>query len=300
MAMPDLDKAARYLAKQDPPGFFTWLCRRAVSPLRFHTWYDARRLAQPDEEDRTCDTVAAFRLLNATAPTHFLIVDFKDQARAGALDQLHDYVVRLSRELRREMRPAPQVGGAVINLTGKPKPRSVTVDFPGVPECAWHFGILQRSLREEVAAETVADIRAGRTTRWLLAWGPLMQGGRRPAIIGEWKQAALAEPDVEVRATLGSLTLVFAELAKCAKVWQTGLKGWNMQTSKIVEEWREEGRLEGRLELARETLQAQLTQRFGKLPKAWSRRIETTTDLARLKAALLQVGQIDALNELQL
>ncbi len=139
-----------------------------------------RRLAQPDEEDRTCDSVAAFRLLNATAPTHFLIIDFKDQARAAALDQLHDYVVRLSRELRREVRPAPQVGGAVINLTGKPKPRSVTVDFPGVPECAWHFGILQRSLREEAAAETMTDIRAGRTTRWLLAWIPLMQGGRRP------------------------------------------------------------------------------------------------------------------------
>ncbi len=60
--MADLDKAARYVVKQDPPGFFTWLWRQAVTPLRFHSWYDARRLARPGEGDRTCDTVAGFRL----------------------------------------------------------------------------------------------------------------------------------------------------------------------------------------------------------------------------------------------
>ncbi len=69
-----------------------------------------------------------------------------------------------------------------------------------------------------------------------------------------------------------------------------------MRTSKIIEGWRDEGKLQ----LAREMLQEQLTQRFGKLPKALSRRIETTTDLARLKAALLRVMDIQALNELQL
>ena len=47
--MHEYDKAVRYMAKQAPPDFCHWLWRFAVTPLRFHSWMDARRLALPVE-----------------------------------------------------------------------------------------------------------------------------------------------------------------------------------------------------------------------------------------------------------
>ncbi len=107
-------------------------------------------------------------------------------------------------------------------------------------------------------------------------------------------------PAAEARATLGGSALVFAELAKRAPVWQAGLRGWNVRTSRIVEEWREEGREEGRLAMARENLYGLLVERFGRVPKAWERRIQAATDLDRLKEALRRVVHIQTLDELQL
>ena len=310
--MADFDKAARYLAKQDPAGFSAWLWAYVATPLIFADWLDARRLALPVEEDRTCDLVAAYRLPDRPEPTHVLIIDFKAEATAAALGQLLGYVVRLHTEPPQDLAVPPQVGGVVINLTGRPQRRLVNVQFPGLPECGWRFGVLQRTLRQESAATTLADIGMGRTTRWLLPWIPLMQGGGRTAIIEQWKQAALAEPDPEARATLAGLALVFGELAKRARAWQAGLRGWDMRTSRIVEAWREEGREEGRAEgreegraegelvMARDNLHGVLVERFGRVPKAWQRRIQAVTDPDRLKAALRQAMRIQALDELQL
>jgi hypothetical protein len=298
--MPDFDKGARYLAKQDPPGFIAWLFGPAATSLVFVGWLDTRRLALPVEEDRTCDMVAAFRLAAHLQPTHVLIIDFKAEATATALGQMLGYVVRLHTEPPQELATPPQVGGAVINLSGRRQRNVVTVDFPRVPACSWKFSILQRTLRDESASATLAGIAAGRTTRWLLPWIPLMRGGGQAAIIEEWKQAAAAEPDSEVRATLGGLALVFAELTKRAQTWREGLRGWDVRTSRIVEEWREEGRMEGALATARDDLYGLLMERFGRVPKIWEQRIQAATDLDRLKAAMRQVLHIQKLNELQL
>ena len=88
----------------DPPGFFGWLARHANTPLRFHSWLDARRLALPAEGDLTCDTVAAFCLGDAAEPTHALIVEFMAESRPSTLDRLLEYVVRA------RMEPAPAAG----------------------------------------------------------------------------------------------------------------------------------------------------------------------------------------------
>jgi hypothetical protein len=296
--MAELDKAARYMAKQDPPGFFRWLWRHADTRLRFHSWLDARRLALPSEGDLTCDTVAAFHLVDQAEPTHALIVEFMAEARANTLDRLLGYVARA----RTEPPPAagqvlpPELGGVVINLTGRAQPRAVCVTFPGVPECDWGFGILQRTLRDEPAAETLADIAAGRTPRWLLPWISLMQGGNEASIIELWIQVALTEPDPQVRSTLGAFALLFADLAGWAEPWKQALEGWDMRSSPVVEEWRDEGRLEAR----RDDLLALLEKRFGALPADLVQRIRTVTDAGRLKAALQQVLDIHSLEELQL
>lgn len=118
--------------------------------------------------------------------------------------------------------------------------------------------------------------------------------------MAQWQQAASAEPGPEARATLGGLTLVFAELARRAQAWQAALRGWDVRTSRIVEEWREEGRAEGELAMARKNLHGVLVERFGRVPKVWQRRIEAATDPERLSAALRQALHIQNLNELQL
>jgi hypothetical protein len=51
--MFEYDKATRYMVKQDPANFFRWLWWHAETPLQFHSWLDARRLALPEEGDLT-------------------------------------------------------------------------------------------------------------------------------------------------------------------------------------------------------------------------------------------------------
>src|SRR5260370_29452922 len=117
--MHEFDKAARYIAKQDPPNFFRWLWRHADTTLRFHSWLDARRLALPVEGDLTCDTVAAFHLDGQVELSHALIVEFMAESRSNTLDRLLAYVGRARTE------PAPakdqvlptQLGRVLINLT---------------------------------------------------------------------------------------------------------------------------------------------------------------------------------------
>lgn len=300
--MQPYDKAARYGVKQDPPGFYRWLTRRADSPLAFHFWLDARRLARPEEGNLTCDTVACFLLPGHSHPTHALIVEFKAESERATVNQLLAYAVRLWMEPPPgpEMGPLAHVGGAVINFTGPPQPATVDFAFPGLPDCQLRFQITQHTLRDEDAAATLADIRAGRVTPWLLAWIPLMHGGAEPGILEGWKEAALTVPDGRTRSTLGGFALLFAELAGRVGPWKKALEGWDMRTSQIVEEWRNEGRVEGQLETCRENLLALLEERFGQLPESVTRQIQSISDVKRLKALLRQTVHVRALDDLNL
>src|SRR5437879_1162992 len=143
--MPDFDKAARYVAKQDPPGFLRWLWRNAATPLVFHSWLDARRLALPVEGDLTCDTVAAFCLQNQLQPAYAQIVEVQTESRPNSADRVLSYVIRLRNEWsgKGETRVPLEVTGAVVNLTGPPQPDTVTFLLPGVPACGLRFQVLQ-------------------------------------------------------------------------------------------------------------------------------------------------------------
>jgi hypothetical protein len=296
--MADFDKAARYQVKQDPPGFFRWLFRGGDPALVFDGWLDTRRLALPAEGDLTCDTVAGFRHPDRPGLLFVLILELQTEARGHTLERVLDYVVRLRREpppeAAREV-PLPVVG-AVVNLTGAPQPRSVEVSLPGVPECDWRFQILQRTLREEDATATLAEIAAGRTSRWLLPWIPLMRGGNEAAIMEAWKTAASAEPDARARSILAALVLTFADLVGQTAAWAASLEGWNVQKSAFLEGFRDEGRLEAR----RDDLLLLLRKRFGELPAEVVQRVQATTDPARLTECLDKVLDIQSPNDLPL
>src|SRR5262249_40478506 len=105
------------------------------------------------------------------------------------------------------------------------QPRALQATFPGVPDCNCNFGVLQRTLRDESAADTLADIAAGRTTRWLLPWLPLMQSGAEIGTIDQWKVVAQTEADPQARSTLGGFALLFADLAARSDPWKRALEG---------------------------------------------------------------------------
>ena len=71
-------------------------------------------------------------------------------------------------------------------------------------------------------------------------------------------------------------------------------------TQTIAEALRAEGEAKGALRASRKLLRGLLEERFGALPEAVSQRIEATTDLDRLEAAVLQVSRLQSLDDLQL
>jgi hypothetical protein len=158
----------------------------------------------------------------------------------------------------------------------------------------------ERNLVAEDAGATLADIAAGRIARCLLPFIPLMHDGCGVAIIEQWKALALAEPDARRRGDYGGLALVFAEAAGCREAWRQELKGWNMEQSAQVLEWISEGETKGELRTQRENLRLLLEHRFGPLPPALVQRLETSTDLERLRAAFRQALNLPRLEDLQL
>jgi hypothetical protein len=71
--------------------------------------------------------------------------------------------------------------------------------------------------------------------------------------------------------------------------------------SETIAEWlMMEGEKKGQLRASRTSLRAVLEKRFGTLPETVLQRIEASTDLAGLQAALVQAVEMGRLEELQL
>ncbi len=287
--MNDYDKAGRYLIKRDPAGFFRWLLGRPDAV--FHAWIDARRHALPDQGDLTNDLVAAFQVGDGFEA---LCVELQAESEGGSAARLLlGYVPRLLTEpAAPDSLVLTAAGGAVVNLTGPTQPPRVEHRPTLAPACWLSGSIHQRTLRNEDAAATLAEIAAGVISRWLLAWLPLMRDGAEASIIEGWKRQAVVELQETDQKILASLTRTFAILAGCRAVWQRGLEGWAVLKSEYLEELREEvrteARAEGKAEGAMTMLQTAILrlgrQRFG---RAASRKqktcLEAIADLPRLE-----------------
>jgi hypothetical protein len=291
--MNDLDKAGRYLVKRDPAGFLRWLLGRG--DVAFRAWIDARRLALPDQGDLTNDLVAA---LSVGGVHEALCIELQAGSEAGSARRLLlGYVPRLLTESDvPDALPLATAGGAVVNLTGPPQPTGVEHRLSAAPGCWLAGGILQRTLRDEDAASTLAEIAGGVISRWLLAWLPLMHGGGEAGIIENWKREANKEPRQRDQRLLAHLTLTFAGPAGCREAWASGLEGWAVIKSVYLEELREqvraeslaagraEGRAEGQGESLRDTVLELGRERFGKAPSRQQRaQLQRITDLAHLQ-----------------
>lgn len=238
------DQGARYAIKRDPVGFFQWLTPRFAAAFAFRRWADTSTLAFPGEPDRVCDTVGEFAA--ADGRSWLLDVEVQTEPDPDMLERLGEYVCRL----RRELRPAGGkflVAPVLLGLTGS-MPPLLDMTAAELADTGMRLLILQRSLRDEDAATTLADIEAGRQGRCLLPWVPLMRGADQPAIMVQWRTLAEQEPDAARRSDYGGLALVFVELTAHAAAWRQALEGWNVKQSPQVLEWQAQARREGRVE----------------------------------------------------
>ncbi len=204
------------------------------------------------------------------------VVEFQARAHPQMLFRLLEYFARLlqARNRARGRRPAHEIDAGVVNLTGAAPGHLLRFQLDPGSHISLHFGVVERSLARESAAELLQDIAAGKTTRNLLGFVPLMQGGKDGVIIEQWKAVAAGEPSAVRRSDYRNLALVFAELARNKTAWHAGLEGWNEMRSALVDSWKEEGRVEK----ARELLIALGGRRHGEPDAEAARSIKALTD----------------------
>ncbi len=153
----------------------------------------------------------------------------------------------------------------------------------GPADIGLRMRVVVRTLRDEDAAGTLAAMQAGRVSRGLLPWIPLLRGSGEEGTINKWAQVAASEPDRRLRSDYGGLARVFARLTPKRSAWTRALEGWEMPKSPVVEEWRQEGRLEGRIQAERAKLIEAIELKFHtEVPAELREAIETMTDAAEL------------------
>jgi len=284
------DQNARAAAKQDGAAFFAWLLRRyqPPPPLAFERWDDSRRLPLPGGPDRIDDLVAVLRRTDVPDKVAYMIVEVESEPERHLLRRLGIYGLMLSREVSPPPGPEdePPVGCALINLTGERPDGGLTLAVAGTPLGLGGKPLVMNLCRED-GRRTLTDIAAGHLRPSILPWVPLMAGGGEPALIEEWKQVAMKEPDAGRRATYRDMALVFAELTR-------GLEGWEMQESQYIKGWLKEGELRGEIKASRAALLKLLRAKLhDPVPEEVRLAIEGTNDpgtLDRWYDAALQAG----------
>ncbi|HTU18543.1 MAG TPA: hypothetical protein VMG10_10825 [Gemmataceae bacterium] len=285
-----LDQAAAYAAKQlDGSGFLNWLLPGILTQRRLSHWLDTRAIALPGEPDRRCDTVAGLEHATGQVSPEALVIEFKDRARGmPALEQLAEYALRIHREVpvQADLADRFAVGSVLVNLTGVQAVKVLVLQASALRNAQLKFKPVIRDLETRSGCAALRGIAAGRLSRCVLAWIPLLRGGQESAIIQRWKRLAETEADERKRSDYAALALVFAEAADREEVWRRALEGWNVKPSPIVEAWRQEGRQEGRAEglaVLRAKLLHCLRRQLGSdLPAELRAQIENQTDLAVL------------------
>jgi hypothetical protein len=256
MPLAYFDRAARYLIREWPLGFFLWLSLRFAQAWRFRGWLDTSVPGESDDSERICDLVAEFENIAEPARRSLLEVEAQTRPHADMPERLGEYAYRLRRERRygRGRRGKYQVLSVLLNLTGAVQPNVLDMTEETLDGAGLHIDIVQRTLREEDAAATLRRIASGDFQRCILPWIPLMRSGGDAGIIEEWKRLASLERNADRRADYGAIALTFAELAKRKGVWQAGLEDWNVKESRFLAGWEKRGMDKGELKRQRKAL----------------------------------------------
>jgi hypothetical protein len=115
-------------------------------------------------------------------------------------------------------------------------------------------------------------------------------GADQPGIIRRWRDLAMRQQQLHLRADYAALALVFAEMAGRKPLWQTELEGFNMQESEFIRTWRQEGMEKGTLTTARAAVMNVLQTRFPgvAVPEGVRSALEKNKDVQQLSDWLRQ------------
>ncbi|MCE9564705.1 MAG: hypothetical protein K8U57_21950 [Planctomycetes bacterium] len=300
------DRASRYAAKLDPPGFLGWLLGLPAATLEFRGWLDTCDVPFPGNPDRTGDTVAHLENVAEHGVPWALAVEFQTVPDSEMFGRLMGYLSGLWLTLRPDAERGSRfsVGATVVNLTGGGV-ASRSMRWPGTG-LATQLDIVERNLESESAAELLSEIEKGRWSRCLLPWISLMACADDPSVIDQWKRLAETEPNSRRRADYAAIALVFAARVGRKDLWQTQLEGWNVEESPVVNEWfatataRAEARGEahGRMEATRSLLLDLGRERFGPASTITEAAILAITDSNRLAQLVKRVLQTADWNDL--
>jgi hypothetical protein len=301
--MAELEQAAVSAINLDPEGH-TRLLEPTLDPdLRYQRWLPTQLIAFPGKPDRRCDTVAELVSQAQTPAPWAYVLEVEAQARARFPERLFEYQARAARRLRHGPRNRDRylIACGVIVLTGRLRPVRLKMRLPGTGlGLSWRARVFNMSTRS--AMKTLERIAAGKLSRAILAWIPLMRGGGEEAVVKRWLEVCGGEPSEQRRIEYANLARVFADRAGCPDVWKKALEGWQMWKSAYIQEWRDKGRVEGQRELLLKmvkrkypTLSGELLARIEKSDdpaalEAWSMACATTTNQVAFETALGSVN----------
>lgn len=219
MPVNHFDQASRFAAKLDAVEFIRWLLNLPADAFAFREWLDTRGLPFPGASDRISDTVASLEDLTRGGVPWVLAIEFQSQPDAKMFGRLLIYIggLWLNYKPDNERGGRFQLGAAVVNLTGSGSTSGEMVWIEAGIEL--RFQVRERNLESESATDLLTGIEAGRWSRCLLPWIPLMSGGSNTDTIDKWKTLAEAEPSRLRKAEYAGLALVFADKAGCKELW---------------------------------------------------------------------------------
>jgi hypothetical protein len=102
----------------------------------------------------------------------------------------------------------------------------------------------------------------------------------RPEVVRRWRELAMRQQQLLLRANYGVLARVFAEMAGRKALWDSELEGFNVQESTIMRGYREEGAVAN----ARAAVLTVLQTRFPEtpVPEGVRSALEKNADLRQL------------------
>ncbi len=120
--MPEnvFDKASRFAAKLDPPGFLGWLLGMPLEAFTFRGWLDTRGVPFPGHADQISDTVARLDDPAEHGVPWAVAVEFQIEPDPLMFGRMLGYLAGLWMTLKPDEERGSRfnLGGAVVNLTG--------------------------------------------------------------------------------------------------------------------------------------------------------------------------------------
>ncbi len=259
-----------------------------------------RNAPRPGDTERRCDTIAELLDAAGTSPPWCLVVEFFTRPDPDATDRTLEYVGRYRRELRHgpQDRDRYQFAVALIFLTGS-APVGLDMTLPGQDDVALCFRPRASALADQDAIATLTAIAENRCGLCILPWIPLMRGGDRPEVIALWKEQAERVKDRARRLDYGAIAAAFAELTGCDAVWRKELEGWQVEESRVVNEWITKAEAKAEVKATRRNFMAVVENRFpGGVSTELTAAVEQQSDLKELSrwvvvaATAADLGQV--------